>query len=308
MGLLVLVGPTGSGKTQAAYEISKRLPMEMISCDSMQVYRFMPVVTQAPSAVVSRALRAHLVDFLDPAEEYSAARFREEAEGLISQIEKRKRTPVIVGGTGLYLRALLDGLFEPGTGVTKDESLRKKLSADQEKHGGHFLHDRLKTVDKKASEKIHPNDIRRIIRALEVYHLTQKPISEQHPRRKGIRERIPHRIFLLDRKRDDLYARIDARSEAMVDDGLVGEVKKLLKKKLGKTARMALGVREIESVLEGKSTLEEAKELLKKNTRRYAKRQLSWFRHERGVENVPIGSEETPAETADKILKLWSNA
>jgi tRNA dimethylallyltransferase len=306
MRILVLVGPTASGKTEVACEISRHLPVEMISCDSMQVYRSMPIVTQAPSLRVSRRLRAHLVSFLEPSLEYSAARFRKDVMTLVPQIVKRKRVPLLVGGTGLYLRAWMDGLFETDREKpAKDEALRKKLLLEQEKHGGDHLYERLKAVDPKAAEKIHPHDFRRLIRALEVYLLTRKPISELQRGRQGIRGTWPHRIFLLERTRPDLYARIHARVDTMIAGGLVEEVRELSKKKLSLTAGVALGIREIQNYLSGNLTLEEAKELLKKNTRHYAKRQLSWFRHEKGVETVSVEPGESPSKTADKILKLW---
>lgn len=305
--VLAIVGPTASGKTAVARELAKKLPSEIISCDSMQVYRGMPIVSQAPPPLTSKGKggsRIHLVQFLSPTKEYSAALFRKDASALIREILKKKKYPLLVGGTGLYLRALFDGLFESGPGKpANDETLRKKLYAEQETHGGAYLHDRLKKVDPASAVRIHPNDIRRTVRALEVFHLTGKPFSAQKADRKGIREEISHRIFFLDPDRNDLYERIDRRAERMFREGLVGEVKGLLRKKLSRTARMALGIREVADYLEGRLTLDEAKELLKKNTRHYAKRQLSWFRHEKGAEKVPVAPGETARHIAEKIRR-----
>lgn len=284
-------------------EISKHIPAEAISFDSMQVYRGMPITTQAPSRPVTQKLKTHLVSFLSPSREYSAALFRKQASALIPKILKKKKIPLLVGGTGLYLRALLDGLFEAeGNVVSNDERLRCKLRQEQELHGGTWLHDRLKSVDKVSAQRIHPNDQRRIIRALEVFKLTGRPMSKQITNRTGIRGQYDCRIFFLDRDRQDLYERVNRRVDRMLRAGLVREVKKLSRKRLSQTAQMALGVREISSYLEGKLSLAETKELLKKNTRHYAKRQIAWFRHEQGVQNVAVVAGDTPKITADKIL------
>lgn len=308
--VLVLAGPTASGKSAVAAELAKRIPSEIISCDSMQIYRGMSVVTQAtvPSndgaPAPSRRPVTHLVSFLPPSRRYSAADFRRDAEKLIEGIFKKKKTPLIVGGTGLYLRALLDGLFETEN-ASRDEAYRKKLLKEAERKGAAALHERLASVDPAAAAKIHANDTRRVVRALEVFHLTGKPISAQKADRRGIRGFYDMRIFLIDRDREDLYARINRRVDAMLEEGLVEEVKKLTKKRLSQTASMALGIREIKAYLEGATTLQAAVELLKQNTRNYAKRQLSWFRHEKGIEVVPVASGETPAQTAEAILARW---
>ena len=303
--MFVLIGPTASGKTAVACEIAKKLRVEAVSCDSMQVYRGMPLLTQAPTAAEKKRLKAHLVSFLDPSEEYNAALFRRDAKAAIEKIRKKGALPLLVGGTGLYLRALLDGLFETEKDSSKDEKYRAKLLREQEKQGGNYLHEKLSKVDAASAAKIHPNDHRRLVRALEVHHVTGKTFSEQKPLRKGLRDFFHCRIFLLDRDRQDLYARVERRVDVMLKKGALEEAKKLKGKKLSLTASMALGLREMTGVLEGKHTVKEAVELLKKNTRHYAKRQLSWFRHEKGVEFVPVAPGETPKETAKKILKLW---
>lgn len=303
--LLILVGPTASGKTAVACEIAKQLRAEMISCDSMQVYRQMPILTQAPTKAERARLKAHLVSFVDPAQEYNAALFRKNAQKAIEKIQKKGAIPFLVGGTGLYLRALLDGIFETPADASKDEKFREKLLHEQEKNGGSYLHDQLKKVDAASAAKIHPNDSRRLVRALEVFHTTGKSMSEQKSNRTGLRDSTHCRIFLLDRDRKDLYARVERRVDGMLRQGLLGEVKKLSRKKLSMTASMALGFREMKGILEGRHSLEEAVALLKINTRHYAKRQLSWFRHEKGVEPVAVAENEPPKKTADKILKLW---
>ena len=275
----------------------------MISCDSMQVYKSMPITTQQPPRAVTKALKTHLVSFLSPSRRYSAAHFRKDALALIKKILKKGKTPLIVGGTGLYLRALLDGLFEgEGSKRLTDESLRKRLAAEQAAHGGNYLHEKLRKADPVSAKKIHPNDLRRLIRALEVFHFTGKPFSEQKANRKGVRDDFEFRIFLLDRDRADLYERVNRRVDEMIKEGLVKEVKGLLRKRLSLTAKTALGIREIKTHLEGKCTFEEAAALLKKNTRNYAKRQLSWFRHERGAELVHIAPDESASQIAFRIV------
>lgn len=297
--ILVLAGPTASGKTDVARSISRKLPCRMISFDSMQVYRRMPITTQAPGRGTS------LVNFVDPREEYSAALFRRDAETLIREAFKKKKTPLLVGGTGLYFRALFNGLFEEdGTGF-RDESLRQKFMQEEARYGAGFLHQKLQKTDPAAAAKIHPNDTRRLVRALEVCISSGKPFSALKQNRRGLREEFEPKIFFLDRQRSDLYDRINRRVDAMIRKGLVAEVKKLNRLELSRTAGMALGVREMSSHLQGDISLKEAAELLKKNTRHYAKRQVSWFRHEPGTVFVPVGPKETAQETADKILHLW---
>ncbi len=306
--LICVVGPTASGKTEVALELSKLIPVEIISCDSMQVYQEMPILTQTPSKEVLKKVKTHLVSFVKPSQEYSAAKFRKEAGELLPKIIKKNKTPLLVGGTGLYLRALLDGLFEMPEGeASRDEDFRKKLILEQETHGGEYLHEQLAKIDPIAAKKIHANDVRRLVRALEVYHLSGRTISEQKPNRSGIRDDYQVRIFLLERDRQELYARINGRAQQMLDGGLLDEVKRLQKVKMSQTAEMALGFREMSAYFEGKTTLEEALALLRINTRHYAKRQLSWFRHEKGVEAVAVASGEKAAETAKKIIKLMSS-
>lgn len=264
----------------------------------------MPIVSQSPTFSQKKQLKAHLVSFLNPTEEYNAAQFRKDATHKIEQIFKRKRTPLISGGTGLYLRALLCGIFEHADDKM-DLSLRKKLLAAHEKYGPGHLREKLKKADPQAAHKIHPNDARRLIRALEVFTLTGKPISSQQPTRQGIRAQFHDPIYFLDRHREDLYARIHVRVDAMVKAGLVAEVKKLSRKKLSKTASMALGLSEVQAYLKGQCPLPQALDLLKQHTRNYAKRQLSWFRHEKDVRMIPVAVDESPKVTAAKILDDW---
>jgi len=302
--ILVLAGPTASGKTDVARQIAKKLSVSLISFDSMQVYRGMPITTQASSRTFLGG-KTHLVNFVDPKKEYSAALFRADAERLIRLSVKRNKIPLLVGGTGLYLRALLDGLFEGVEGApATDEALRLRLFED-EKRGPGTLYRFLKEKDPASAERIHANDTRRLVRALEVCHLLGRPFSSAKKNRRGIRDEFLPTLFFLDRDRRDLYERIGRRVDAMVKKGLLAEVKKLGKISLSRTAGMALGIREITAYLKGDLSLSQAIELLKKNTRHYAKRQVSWFRHEKDTRFIPVGPEETPARVADRILVEW---
>ena len=294
--LLAVMGPTASGKSAVAAEISRRIPSEMIACDSMQVYRHMPIVAQTPADT-------HLAGFLEPDREYSADEFRKDADSLIQKIWKNKKIPILTGGTGLYLRALLDGLFAPEEGMPiKDLKLRDKFLEEVEVHGAEFLHTKLAKVDPESAKKIHTNDVRRVVRALEIFKLTGKPFSQQKQNRSGLRALADCRVFVLERERKDLYRRIDARVEKMIELGLIEEVRTLLKIKLSRTAAGALGIREIEGFLKKQTGLKEAVVLLQKNTRNYAKRQLSWFRNDSENILIPVGDKDSVAQIADQIL------
>ena len=305
--LLILAGPTASGKTAICLEISKIIPVEMISFDSMQVYRGMPIITQAPTAMEKKAMKAHLVSFLDISEVFDAARFRADAQSLIVKIFKRGRIPLLSGGTGLYLRALLDGLFD-SEGGGRDEKLRKKLLIAQEKYGGSYLHEELRAVDAPSAATIHANDHRRLVRALEVHALSGAPISSRKLERKGIREDFHCPVFFLERSREDLYQRVEKRVDVMMSQGLEKEACRMLKKRLSMTASGALGLKEMRGWIEGRTSKEEAIRLLKQHTRNYAKRQISWFRHEKGRVTVSVDPAEKPKDTAKKILLLWKNS
>ena len=304
---IAIAGPTGSGKSEVAFCLAKELNGDIISCDSMQVYRGMGVLTQASPR--DDRIPVRLVSFLSPGKEYDAAAYSRDAFKCLQAALKRGKTPIVVGGTGLYLRALLDGLFQAEEGgPLKDERFRKKMLRAHEKQGNGFLHQKLSEVDEAAAQNIHPNDIRRIVRALEVHHLTGRPFSSEKKNRKGIRDQFFHRIYFLDRPRPELYERVNRRVQRMIEGGLVKEVRSLLGKKMSQTASMALGFREIRSYLRGETTLDSAAEILRQNTRHYAKRQWSWFRREKGVVFIPVEADESAQHIAQKILSDWKAA
>ncbi|MDD5438756.1 MAG: tRNA (adenosine(37)-N6)-dimethylallyltransferase MiaA [Candidatus Omnitrophica bacterium] len=278
--LIIIVGPTASGKTETACKLARAVNGEIISADSMQVYKGMEILSQAPRNEDLGGIPYYLVSHVDPEKEYSAALFAGEASGLITEIVRRKNIPVITGGTGLYVRALIDGLFPA---PPKDVALRKRLETKALEEGGAALHQELLLCDPESAGNIHPNDTKRIIRALEIYYLTGIPKSAHVKDTVGIKDNYEVIMAGIDLTRPGLYERIDRRVEKMFSQDIVGEVKRLRGLKLGITAGMALGIQEITGYLDGAYGLDEAKGLLKKNTRRYAKRQMTWFRADKRV-------------------------
>ena len=298
--IILILGPTGVGKSNFAVKLAKRIGGEIISCDSMQVYKGMAIMSQQPSSELLKAISHHLIGILSPSKEWSAASFIERAKKHAKDIVQRDHIPIVAGGTGLYARALIKGLFPS---PPRDEKLRKTLYNEAEKKGKNRLYRRLLKIDPGYASKIHPNDLRRIIRALEVYKLTGKKISEQHIYSNSIENEYEILIFVLNRDRTDLYKRINENIERMFAEGIVREVKRLKKRKMSQTAKAMLGYTEVSDYIKGKCTLEETKELLKKNTRHYAKRQLTWFRKEKGARWLEVGTEKKNAILLNIIVK-----
>jgi len=278
MSVIFLVGPTASGKTNLSIKLAKKLNAEIISCDSMCVYKGMDVVTSKPSRDDRKKIRHHLVDVIPPDKEFSVADYRKMALKKIEDIIKRGKIPLFVGGSGLYVKAVVDGLFPS---AEKDPRFRKKQEALAKRYGRLYLYRKLKRIDPERAGEIHPNDLRRVIRALEIYRTEKKQPSELKIDTKPLE--YDFKIFGLKPDRQKLYKNINDRVDEMFKKGIIGEVKRLSKKKLSITAKKALGYGEVLGYLNGKYSLEEAKELLKKNTRHFAKRQLSWFRPDRRI-------------------------
>jgi tRNA dimethylallyltransferase len=298
--IICLIGPTAAGKTEVAIELAKRVNAEIISCDSMQIYKEIDIASCKPDKKKRRSIPHYLTDIISPSRDYNAARFRTCAEKIISDIHKRGKIPLIVGGTGLYLRALLDGLF---SGPGRNSALRKRLAEQAKTHGKTYLYEKLKQADPHAARGIHPHDLRRVIRALEVYEETGMPISGLRKKTRGIRGKYKIYSFGLKRPRNELYARIEKRVDGMFRKGLVAEIRKLTQRRISLTAKSLLGYKEIEGFLKGKYSRDEARDLLKKNTRRYAKRQLGWFRKEKGVKWIEVGNKDSAQKIAARILK-----
>lgn len=281
----VLTGPTGSGKTALALRVAPRLNAEIISMDAMALYRGLDVGTAKPTPEEREAVRHHLVDALHPWESASVARWLAQAELAATDIEARGKVAVYVGGTPLYLKALIAGLFD---GPPADLALRARLEAEAQAHGSLALHQRLAQLDPAAGRRLHPNDLRRIVRALEVIELTGKPMSQWQTQW----SQTPvagYEMAWLDLPRDELYARIDRRVEAMFAAGLVDEVRRLCAdpRGLSREARQGIGYKEVIEHLEGTLDLPAALEKVQRRSRNLAKRQITWFRHLPGCKAVP---------------------
>lgn len=275
----ILTGPTGSGKTSLALDLAERLGAEIIALDSMTLYRGMDVGTAKPTAEERRRVPHHLLDVLDPWESASVAWWLNQAERCACDIRSRGKRVLYVGGTALYLKALLHGLFD---GPPADHALRNRLTTEAEREGAAVLHARLASIDPASAARLHPNDVRRVVRALEVWELTGRPISAWQTQWLAEAEATSQvRCLWLDLPREVLYARIDARVECMVAAGLVEEVRALraLPRPVSREAAQALGYKEMFDHLDGRATLPETVRQIQKRTRNFAKRQLSWFRH-----------------------------
>jgi tRNA dimethylallyltransferase len=281
---LILTGPTGSGKSQLALDLAERLGAEIVSMDSMTLYRGMDIGTAKPTPEDRRRVPHHLLDVLEPWESASVAWWLERAAACCQDITERGKRPLFVGGTPLYLKALLHGLFD---GPPADEAIRRRLSDEAAAAGGAALHARLAVVDPVSAARLHPHDMRRIIRALEVWELTGRPISDWQTqwKQEGNRDDKDSSslfpVLCLDLPRPELYARIDARVERMIAGGLVEEVRALrqLERPLSREAAQALGYKEMFAYLDGRVGLAETIRRIQTRSRNFAKRQMTWFRH-----------------------------
>jgi len=278
---LILTGPTGSGKTRLGIEWARQADAEIISMDSMALYRGMDIGTAKPTAADRAAVPHHLIDVLDPWEGASVAWWLEQAAACCRDIHGRGKKALFVGGTPLYVKALLRGLFD---GPAGDAAIRDRLTQEAEIHGSAALHERLAKADPASAARIHPHDLRRLIRALEVLELTGKPISawqKQWHSPLTTHHSPLTKAFWLDLPRDELYARINRRVEEMFAVGLVDEVRALrsLPQGLSREARQALGYKEIFAYLDGQAALADTILQVQTRSRNFAKRQISWFRH-----------------------------
>jgi len=295
-----VVGPTGVGKTEASLWLAKRIDAEIVSADSMLVYRGMDIGTAKPTPEERAAVKHHLIDVLEPTESFSVGKYRQLAKNVIAQIHGRGKIALVCGGTGLYVRAMVDGLFE---GPAADWQLRKELQAEAERSGRESLHAKLMEVDPETAEKLSPKDVRRVIRSLEVHSRAHRPISELQSQWK--QRRHGPTMFGLTMNRSLLYQRIEERVDRMFERGLVEETKRLLERGLrtNRTAMQAIGYKEVTGYLDGAYSLEEAKKLLKRNSRRYAKRQLTWFRKDDRIEWYNSDDYATRQELYESLLE-----
>jgi tRNA dimethylallyltransferase len=293
--MILILGVTASGKGRLAYGLAEKLGAEILSVDSMKVYRGMDIGTAKPPPAAREAIRHHLIDVVEPSESFSAGLFAELAEKAVEDIKGRGRPVIAVGGTALYIKALLYGLFE---GPPADEGVRRRLEAEIRSLGLDEIYQRLWRADPAAAARIHPNDSRRIVRALEVYEKTGCPISRLQQQFDSEGPPAGWRIIGVRRRKEDSSARINARVRAMVEAGLVDEVRALAagEKTLGRQAAAAIGYAEVIEYLRGRTDLEEAIEKIKINTRRLAKQQRTWFKRFTGVDWLNV-EPDTPDGT-----------
>jgi len=340
-----LSGPTACGKSDVGLNLAMKLDAEIVALDSMSLYRGLDVGTAKPSSEARRSRPHHLIDVIGPHEEYSLTDYVQAAEAACREIVSRGRTPLFVGGTGLYLRGILRGIFD---GPPADWKLRRRLESEAQREGPEILHRRLQEVDPAAAKLLHPHDVRRVIRGLEVYHSTGRPLSQQQQQQPLAVEQRPRHVYWLSPPRDWLYERINRRVEAMFAAGLVGEVQRLILgterlgdeqttfeslegggeapplappsqgggdivgsheggdvvgRSLSRTARQALGYKEVIDYLKGRGSLEMTVELIQKRTRRFAKRQHTWFRNLEECRPVEITGRETPQDISERLLE-----
>jgi len=296
--LIALVGPTAVGKTEISIKLAKRLDAEIVGCDSMQVYRCMSRLTTQPTSEQRAEVPHHLMDCMEPTEAYNVGQYRRMALQTIETIHRRGKAVLLVGGTGLYLKALTDGLCDA---PPADDGVRTKLWQAVQEQGSEVCHWRLAQVDPETASKLHPHDARRIVRALEVYEVTGEPLSQFWHRTNGRALEIT--IIGLNRDRRELYERINRRVERMIrDDGVLEEAKQVLALSLSPTARQVHGLRFLEAYLNGECSLNETIAQWQQQVRNYAKRQLTWFRAEPRIRWITITAEEQSDSIAERIL------
>lgn len=292
--VLAIVGPTAIGKTTVGIELAQKLNGEIVSCDSRQIYRYMDIGTAKPTKEEQSQVAHHLIDILDPDERFSAGLFEKKATEAINNIFIRQKLPIIVGGSGLYLKALESGLFQ---GPPADEKIRESLRKEKERAGLENLFHKLEKVDPKTSGKVSPADEVRIIRGLEVHELTGKPLSEWQEKGQYTDKNLNFIKFGLNLERKALYQRINQRVDKMMEMGFIEEVKNLLAKNYSfqLPALRTFGYLDMEAYLLDKISLDKALENFKQGTRNYAKRQLTWFRADKNIEWIDI-EQDNPVE------------
>jgi len=300
---LAIVGPTASGKTKLSLIVAEKLDGEIISADSRQIYRYMDIGTAKPSPEEREKVKHYFIDELNPDEEFNAGLFGEKARKIIEDIFSRGKVPIIVGGSGLYIKSLIDGFFE---GPGADWELREILYRRAKDLGKESLYEELKKVDPVSAQKIHPNNLKRVIRALEVYYITGKPISQlQQTVKPEINFKTVQVGLKWDRKK--LYKRIEERVEEMIRNGLIDEVKKLREMGYDKNLNslQTVGYKEVFDYLDGLISYDRMIYLIKRNSRRYAKRQLTWFRQDERIIWIDVDEDTDFNELAEKVVEIF---
>lgn len=281
--ILILAGPTAVGKTDISLALARKLCGEIISADSAQVYKYMDIGTAKLKEAEMQGIKHYMIDEVTPDQDFNVALFRDRAEMYIKDINERGRLPIVTGGTGLYINSLLDNL--DFTESISDESFRREMQELASHKGAAYVHAMLEAADPESFKRLHPNDLRRVIRALEVWKSTGKPISYFQEESRKQPPKYEYAYVTLTMNREKLYGRIDQRVDKMMEEGLVEEVHGLLRKGYGRglNSMQALGYKEMAAYIQGEVSREEAIRILKRDTRHYAKRQLTWFRRDRRI-------------------------
>jgi tRNA dimethylallyltransferase len=300
---LVIAGPTAIGKTEVALELARHFPGEIVSADSRQIYRYMSIGTAKPTPEQLGQVPHHFIDIRNPDEFYTAGEYGRAARHVVLDVMQRRKLPIIVGGSGFYLQALLEGF---SASLPSDLALREQLKRRVQSEGGPALHAELAKVDPQTAVRLHPNDTHRIVRALEVYHLTGMAISALQ-RQEAEPAPFDYRIFCLSMARPQLYQRINQRVERMLEQGLIEECRRLLELGYSRdlNALQTVGYQEVFQFLAGEISRETMRELIQRHTRQYAKRQLTWFRKMARRDWILIEKTQTTAEIAAKIMNLF---
>lgn len=298
--VIVIVGPTASGKTAISIELAKKINGEIVSADSMQIYREMNIGTAKPTEIEKENIKHYMIDIIEPSENFNVAKYKEKAQEAIEEILKKGKTPIVIGGTGLYINTLINGIeFKE---IETDKNYREKLEKEVEEKGIDEVYKKLQEIDPEAAQTIDKNNVRRVIRALEIYKMTGKTKTQLD--KESIKEvQYDYRIFGMLWEREELYDRINKRIDIMLEKGLIEEVKEVTRKyKMSNTALQGIGYKEVIEYLENKIDKESMIENLKMETRRYAKRQITWFkRDERIIWLSPKNKEECINRMIDLI-------
>ncbi len=299
MKIIILTGPTATGKSDLSLKIADEFNCEIVNSDSMQVYKYFDIGTAKPSKEIIQKYPHHLLSYVEPDDNsYSAMKFVEDADNKIEEITKKGKIPLIVGGTGLYIKCLLFGIFEE---ENEKINFREKLKNIAENYGYDYISTKLKLIDFKAWEKINKNDLYRIVRALDYYYRTGKLISAEREKHKFSQKRYDYIKIAIKFDREKLYEKINKRVDKMIEMGLIEETEDLIKKGYSNSRPMqGIGYREIKQYLEGKLRKKQAIELIKQNTRKYAKRQITWFKKESDINW--INNFENAKEKIEKFL------
>lgn len=299
--VIVIVGPTCSGKTKLSLILAEKLQTEIISADSRQIYKHLTIGTAKPDKVDLNSVKHHFIDELNPDEEFNADIFSRKARKIISELMEKNKIPIVVGGSGLYIKALIDGITAT---VVTDKFLRGELLQLRNNYGNDYLYNELKKIDPESADKMLPQNWKRVIRAIEVYRLTGKPIW-QHHKENNVSNEFDFIQYGLRWDRKILYLNIEKRVDKMIEKGLIDEVKMILNRGYSKEINSlnSVGYKEIIDLLEGKITLSEAINLIKRNTRRFAKRQLTWFNSDKRIHWFELQSFDDINLIAENILK-----